>query len=188
MLSKRLAGVFMAFCFAAAVLVGNSAEVSAAGDRPNLERAFSALHAASQAAIKVSGLAEQRAKSDLVKAYARSVSSGNAQLDAKLMLVAQRQGIEVLPLDPQTEAGKSLIDRLQAEAVMLGSLEGDAFDKQYMILVTNFQQSVIQLAGARIASATDPEVKAFFTDLKTIIEKRLTTAQDILQKVYGDDI
>ena len=188
MLSKRLAGVFMAFCFAAAVLVGNSAEVSAAGDRPNLERAFSALHAASQAAIKVSGLAEKRAKSDLVKAYARSVASGNAQLDAKLMLVAQRQGIEVLPLDPQTEAGKSLIDRLQAEAVMLGSLEGDAFDKQYMILVTNFQQSIIQLANARIAAATDPEVKAFFTDLKTIIENRLTTAQDILQKVYGDDI
>jgi predicted DNA-binding ribbon-helix-helix protein len=42
--------------------------------------------------------------------------------------------------------------------------------------------------NARIASATDPEVKAFFTDLKTIIENRLTTAQDILAKVYGDDI
>ena len=57
-----------------------------------------------------------------------------------------------------------------------------------MTLVTNTQQSVLQLAKARIASATDPEVKAFFTDLKTIIENRLTTAQDILAKVYGDDI
>jgi predicted outer membrane protein len=188
MLSKRLAVMFMPFCFAAAVLVGNSAEVSAAGDRSNLERALSALHAVSQAGVKISGLAEKRAKSDLVKAYARSVSSSNAQLDAKLMLVAQGQGIEILPLDPQTEAGKSLIDRLQAEAVMLGSLEGDAFDKQYMVLVTNVQQSILQLATVRIASTTDPEVKAFFTDLKTIIENRLTTAQDILAKVYGDDI
>ena len=188
MLFKKLAVVFMPFFFAAAALVGNSAEVSGAEDMPNLERALSVLHAASQAAINVSNLADKRAKSDLVKAYARKVSSGNAELNAKLMLIAQRQGIKVLPLDPQTEAGKSLIDRLRAEAVMLGSLEGDAFDKEYMILVTSIQQSVIYWLDARIASATDPEVKAFFTDLKTIIENRLTTAQDILAKVYGDDI
>ena len=179
MLFKKLAVVFMPFFFfAAAALAGNS----------DLERALSVLHAASQAAIKVSDLADKSAKSDLVKAYARKVSSGNSELDAKLMLFAQKQGIKVLPLDPQTEAGKSLIDRLQAEAVMLGSLKGDAFDKAYMTLVTNTQQSILQLANARIASATDPEVKAFFTDLKTSIEHRLTTAQDILAKVYGDDI
>ena len=187
MLFKKLVVVFMPFFFVAAALVANSAEVSGAGE-PNLERALSVLHAASQAAIKVSDLADKHAKSDLVKAYARTVSSGNAKFDAKLMLIAQKQGIQVLPLDPKTEAGKSLIDRLQAEAVMLRSLKGDAFDKQYMTLVTNTQQSIVNLANARIASATDPEVKAFFTDLKTIIEKRLTTAQDILAKVYGDDI
>ena len=174
--------------FAAAALVGNSAEVSRAADRPNLERGLSILHAATQAAIKVSDLADKHAKSDLVKAYARTVSSGNAKFDAKLMLIAQKQGIKILPLDPQTEEGKSLIARLKAEAVMLGSLEGDAFDKVYMTLVTNTQQSIMNLANARIASATDPEVKAFFTDLKTIIENRLKTAQDILAKVYGDDI
>ena len=179
MLCKKLAVVVMPFFFAAAALAANS----------DLERALSALHAASQAAIKVSDLADKSAKSDLVKAYARTVSSGNAELlDAKLMLIAQKQGIKVLPVDPQTEAGKSLIDRLQAEAVMLGSLKGDAFDKAYMTLVTNTQQSILQLAKAGIASATDPAVKAFFTDLKTIIENRLTTAQDILAKVYGDDI
>ena len=188
MVCKKLAVVFMPFFFAAAALVGNPAGVSGAEDRPNLERALSVLHAASQAAINVSDLADKSAKSDLVKAYASTVSSGNAEFDAKLMLIAQKQGIKVLPLDPQTEAGKSLIDRLQAEAVMLSSLKGDAFDKAYMTLVTNTQQSIMQLANARIASATDPEVKAFFTDLKTIIENRLTTAQDILAKVYGDDI
>jgi predicted outer membrane protein len=178
MLFKKLAVVFMPFFFAAAALAANS----------DLERALSALYAANQGAIKVSALADKSAKSDLVKAYASTVSSGNARFDAKLMLIAQKQGIKVLPLDPQTEAGKSLIDRLQAEAVMLGSLKGDAFDKAYMTLVTNTQQSILQLVNARIASATDPEVKAFFTDLKTIIENRLTTAQDILAKVYGDDI
>ena len=178
MVCKKLAVVFIPFFFAAAALAANS----------DLERALSVLHAATQHAIKVSNLADTNAKSDLVKAYARTVSSGNAEFDAKLMLIAQKQGIKVLPLDPQTEAGKSLIDRLQAEAVMLGSLKGDAFDKAYMTLVTNTQQSIRELANTRIASATEPEVKAFFTDLKTIIENRLTTAQDVLAKAYGDDI
>ena len=178
MLCKKLAVVFMPFFFAAAALAANS----------DLERALSVLHAATQHAIKVSNLADTNAKSDLVKAYARTVSSGNAEFDAKLMLIAQKQGIKVLPLDPQTEAGKSLTERLKAEAEMLGSLDGDAFDKMYMTLVTNTQQSILNLANARIESATDPEVKAFFTDLKTVIENRLKTAQEILAKVYGDDI
>ena len=172
--------------FAAAALVGNPAEVSGAADS-NRERGLSILHAASQAAIKVSDLADTHAKSDLVKAYARTVSSGNAKFDAKLMLIAKKQGIQLV-VDPQTEEGKSLMARLQAEDVMLSSLEGDAFDKMYMTLVTNTQQSIMNLANERIESATDPEVKAFFTDLKTVIEKRLTTAQDILAKVYGDQI
>ena len=172
--------------FAAAALVGNPAEVSGAAD-PNRERGLSMLHAASQAAIKVSDLAATRAKSDLVKAYARTVSSGNAKFDAKLMLIAKKQGIQLV-VDPQTEEGKSLLARLKAEAEMLGSLDGDAFDKMYMTLVTNTQQSIMNLANERIESATDPEVKAFFTDLKTVIENRLKTAQDIMAKVYGDNI
>jgi hypothetical protein len=59
MLFKKLAVVFMPFFFAAAALAGNS----------DLERALSVLHAASQAAINVSALADKSAKSDLVKAY-----------------------------------------------------------------------------------------------------------------------
>ena len=182
---KRYVAVALS-AFAAAALVGNPPEVSGAAE-PNRERGLSILHAASQAAIKVSDLADTRAKSDLVKAYARTVSSGNAKFDAKLMLIAKKQGIQVV-VDPQTEEGKSLLARLKAEAEMLGSLDGDAFDKMYMTLVTNTQQSIMNLANKRIESATDPEVKAFFTDLKTVIENRLTTAQDILAKVYGDEI
>ena len=182
---KRYVAVALS-AFAAAALVGNPVEVSGAAD-PNRERGLSILHAASQAAIKVSDLADTHAKSDLVKAYARTVSSGNAKFDAKLMLIAKKQGIQVV-VDPQTEEGKSLLARLKAEAEMLGSLDGDAFDKMYMTLVTNTQQSIMNLANERIESATDPEVKAFFTDLKTVIENRLKTAQDIMAKVYGDNI
>ena len=102
--------------------------------------------------------------------------------------IAKKDGIEIKPLDPQTEEGKSLLDRMKAETVLLGSLEGDAFDKEYMTLVTNTQQSVIHFLEANKASAKDPDVKQFLGDMTTTVQNRLKTAQDIMAKVYGDSI
>ena len=93
-----------------------------------------------------------------------------------------------MPLTPQTEEGKSLLDRMRGEAALLGSLEGDAFDKEYMTLVTNTQQSVIHYLETRTAWAKDQEAKQFLSDLTTTIQTRLKTAQDVMAKVYGDTI
>jgi predicted outer membrane protein len=146
---------------------------------------FSALHAVNQWATKVSEMADQRAKSDLVKGYAHSIVTGNPSSDAKLMEVAQKHGIAIVPLDPQTEEGKSVLDRMKAETTLLGSLEGDAWDKEYMILVTSTQQSVLHMLDASKALAKDPEVKQFLSDMTTSVQNRLKTSQDIMAKVYG---
>ena len=81
-----------------------------------------------------------------------------------------------------------MIDRVKAETAMLGSLDGDAFDKEYMTLVTNTQQSVIHVLEKSKASATDQEAKRFLGDLTTTVQNRLKTAQDVLAKVYGDKV
>ena len=108
--------------------------------------------------------------------------------DAKLMEIAKKNGIEVAALDPKTEQGKSLLDRIKAETLLLSSLKGDAFDKEYMTLVTNTQQSVSHFLESHKAAAKDPAVKRFMGDMNSIVQKRLKTAQDILAKVYGDSI
>jgi predicted outer membrane protein len=154
----------------------------------NLGEVLTVLHAVGQWSIDLSKMADERAKSDLVKDYARKMATANADKDAKLMAIAQKQGIEVAPLNPQTEEGKSLLDRIKAETVMLGSLQGDAFDKEYMTLVTNTQQSVSNFLDAHKAAAKDPTVKQFMGDMKTIVQSRLKTAQDIMAKVYGSNI
>ena len=153
-----------------------------------LSENFSVLHAATQWATKLSEMAEQRAKSDLVKGYARTIATANPNTDAKLQAVAQKNGIDIVPLDPQSEEGKSLIDRMNAETVLLGSLEGDAFDKEFMTLVTNTQQSVLNLLKASKASTKDQDVKQFLGDLTTTVQNRLKTAQDIMAKVYGNGV
>ena len=153
-----------------------------------LSESFSELHAVSQWSVTLSEMADKRAKSDLVKSYARTIVNANPNLDAKVVSVAQKQGLDIAPLDPQTEEGKSLIERMKAEAVLLGSLEGDAFDKEYMTLVTNTQQSVLNLLKASKGSAKDPEVKQLIGELTTTVQSRLKTAQDIMLKIYGNQI
>ena len=153
-----------------------------------MSESFSELHAVSQWSVTLSEMADKRAKSDLVKNYARTIANANPNLDAKLVSVAKTQGIDIGPPDPQTEEGKSLIERMKAEAVLLGSLEGDAFDKEYMTLVTNTQQSVLNLLKASKGSAKDPEVKQLIGELTTTVQNRLKTAQDIMSKIYGNRI
>jgi predicted outer membrane protein len=171
--------------FAGTPASGGAATTEKSGQ---LGESFSELHAVSQWSVTLSEMADKRAKSDLVKTYARAMMNANPTLDAKLVSVSQKQGIDIAPLGPQTEEGKSLLERMKAEAVLLGSLEGDAFDKEYMTLVTNTQQSALNLLKASKGSAKDQDVKQLIGELTTTIQNRLKTAQDIMLKIYGNRI
>ena len=193
MLPKGLAAMFMATVFVTANGGAAFATPPASGQTDTAEagklgEVLTVLHAVDQWSIDLSKMADQRAQSDLVKNYARSMTTANADEDAKLMGIAQKHGFQVAPLDPKTEEGKSLLERISAETALLKSLNGDAFDKEYMTLVTNTQQSVIHFLEGHKAAATDPAVKQFMGEVKTTVQNRLKTAQDILAKVYGDKI
>jgi len=191
MFRKSLAAMFMSL-FITGAAFASPPPVPGRADTPQqtaqLSEAFSVLHAVSQWSISLSEMADKRAKSDLVKNYARAIATANATTDEKIPSIAQKHGFEIAPLDPQTEEGKSLIDRMKAETVLLGSLEGDAFDKEYMTLVTNTQQSVIHVLETSKSLATDQDVKQFLGNTETTVQNRLKTAQDILAKVYGNKV
>ena len=192
MARTRLAAVFIPLVITStgAAFAGTPASGGAVTTEhaAQLSETFSALHAVSQWSVTLSEMADKRAKSDLVKSYARTIATANPTLDAKIVSVAKTQGLDIAPPDPQTEEGKSLSERMKAESVLLGSLEGDAFDKEYMALVTNTQQSVLNLLKASKGSAKDPEVKQLIGELTTTVQTRLKTAQDIMSKIYGNRI
>ncbi len=191
MLFKKIVAVSIPLLIAGAALA-NPPPPSGRADTPEkaakLSESLSVLHTVSQWAITLSELADKRAKSDLVKTYARSMATANADADTKLKSIAEKNGLDIKPLDAQTEAGKSLMDRMKAETTLLSSLDGDAFDKEYMTLVTNTQQSVIHVLETNKAAAKDPEVKQLLGDMMTTVQGRLKTAQDVMAKVYGDSI
>ena len=189
---KRLAAIVLPLVLIgpAAAFAGTPASGgSATSDKaPQLSETLSELHAVSQWSVKLSEMADKRAKSDLVKNYARTIMDANPTTDQKLVSIAQKKGIDIAPIDAKTEEGKSLTERMKAEAVLLGSLEGDAFDKEFMTLVTNTQQSVLNMLKATKASAKDADVKQLIGDMTTTIQNRLKTAQDIMLKIYGNQI
>jgi putative membrane protein len=195
MFFKKLAVTSIPLCFlgiAQAKPAPTSAQSDKTSDKsmPSTKpgEMLSVLQAVSEWSRSLSEMADQRAKSDLVKDYARDMAAANKKADDKLNSIAQKGGIEVTPLDETTETGKSLIDRMKAESTLLSSLQGDAFDKEYMTLVTNTQQSVIHVLQKSKASAKDPEMKQFLADMSTVVQARLKRAQDIMAKIYGDTI
>src|SRR5256885_17171351 len=106
MLRKQLTAIFVplfVMATAGAAFAGSPAagQVDTAEKAGNLGEALTVPHAVGQWSIDVSKMADQKAKSDLVKDYAREVATGNAEKDAKLMGIAEKHGIEVAPLDPK---------------------------------------------------------------------------------------
>jgi predicted outer membrane protein len=192
MLRKRLTGMLVSLfvtAVAGAAFAATPAEGGVDADKAaKVGEAIAVLHAVGQWSVDLSKLADDRAKSELVKNYARQVATANADKDAKLMAAAQKHGIEVAPLDPQTEEGKSLLARMKGEGTLLSGLQGDAFDKEYMTLVTNTQQSVIHFLEAHKAEAKDPDVKRVLGDMAAKVQARVKEAQDIMAKVYGNQI
>jgi len=190
MLTKKLAAMFVPFFMTAAAPA--FAQTAGATDTTEktakLGETFTVLHAVGQWATEISQLAETRAASPQVKEYAHRMATQNAANDEKLMALAQKQGIEVEPLNPQTEEGKSMLARIKGETELLSSLEGDAFDKEYMTLVTNTQQSVIHYLDAQKAAATSPDMKKVLGEMTTTVKARLTTAQSVMAKIYGNSI
>jgi predicted outer membrane protein len=192
MLRNRLSGMLVPLFVTAAAGAAFAASPASGGmdadKAAKLGEALTVLHAVGQWSVDLSKLADERAKSDLVKNYAHEVATANSDKDTKLMAVAQKHGIEVAPLNPDSEEGKSLLSRMKGEATLLSSLQGDAFDKEYMTLVTNTQQSVIHFLEAHKAAAKDPDVKRVLGDMTTNVQNRVKTAQDIMAKVYGSQI
>jgi predicted outer membrane protein len=204
MLRKALAGLFVAALTGAAYAAPPASDPQAdpsqpqkmdttqqgdtATKRPKLGAALNVLHAVAKWSSELSQMADTKAKSQLVKDYAKEMATANAEKDAKLMEVAKKHGIAITALDPQTEEGKSMLDRMKAEQVLLRSLQGDAFDKEYMTLVTNTQQSFIHFLETQKAAAKDDDVKQLLGDMETAVQKRLSKAQEIMTTVYGDSV
>lgn len=124
--------------------------------------------------IQSSKLAQDKASSETVKAFAAQMVKDHEAADAELKTLASNKGVE-LPTDmPGAEKKK-------VEA--LGALEGRNFDRQYAQEVgVRAHNKAVTLFRNAAGNAKDPDVKAFASKTLPILEHHL----DMAKKMAGE--
>ena len=121
------------------------------------------------------------------ESYARTITNANPKLDAKIESVAQKKGIDVAPLNPQTEEGKSLSERMKAKRCCSALSRGMPSTRSTMTLVTNTQQAP-QFPEGKQRVGEGSGGQATHRRIDDHGPSRVKTAQDIMLKIYGNRI
>ena len=75
--------------------------------------------------------------------------------------------------------------------LLVGGAMAQKIDKADADLLQDIARAnIAEIETGKLAAqkTKDPAVKQYMADMKTTVDKRLKTAQDILAKVYGDSI
>ena len=119
--------------------------------------------------IQTSQLALQKARRPAVKQFAQQMITEHSQSTQRLMTIAQGKGI-VLPtaLDAQHQ---QMVDTLNPVPA------GAGFDRQYLQGQVMSHQQTLAVMQQYAANGTDPELKAFATEMAPVVQAHLQMAQ-----------
>jgi putative membrane protein len=128
------------------------------------------------AEVELAKMAEQKAGSDVVKSYARTLAQDHAKSNADLAKLAKQANVPLPPeLDPDHKALRSRLD----------TLSGTAFDVGYMQAQMIEHQKTVQILEWEIASGQDAELQRFASANLPIVLQHLATAQSVIAQLTG---
>jgi putative membrane protein len=127
------------------------------------------------AEVAMAKLAQEKAASDEVKAYAAKLEKDHTQANTDLKQVASQKNV-TLPTAP-SKAHQAKHDRL-------AKLSGAAFDKAYVAAMVEDHQKNVQEFSRASTSLADAEVKAFAAKTLPVLKDHLQQVQE-LSKTIG---
>lgn len=146
----------------------------ARGDRTFLENAAQGGHAE----VEGSKLAQQKASSADVKAFASRMVQDHTKVGAELTQLATAKGYTP-PSEP------SLMQK--GELKTLATLDGTKFDKMYSSRIgVAAHESTLKMFKEASGNAKDPDIKAFAAKHVPDLEEHLKMARDLNKKVGND--
>jgi putative membrane protein len=122
------------------------------------------------AEINLGQLATQRAASAAVKAYGQQMVEDHTKSSTELLKIASDKGLKV---------AKKMDKKHAALAEELSSLNGEQFDKAYMMHMLMDHKKALALFQQQAQNGTDAELKAFAAKGVPIIEDHLKKAQQL---------
>lgn len=121
------------------------------------------------AEVESSRLAQQKASSAQVKAFAQRMVEDHTKSNAELAQLAASKGVQ-LPKEPDASQ--------QAKIEALGALSGAEFDRQYVEQMgVTAHQLTIALFQRGASNARDPEIKAFAAKTLPTLQQHLEMAR-----------
>ena len=122
------------------------------------------------AEVAMAKLAQEKAESAEVKAYAQKLEKDHTQANTELKQVASQKNI-TLPTAPSKMH--------QAKHDKLSKLSGAAFDKAYVAAMLEDHQKDVREFQREATSGTDSDVKAFAAKTLPVIKQHLEEAKKL---------
>lgn len=175
------------------VLVAGAARADQAKDQGKDEKkpalteaelqAMAKLHHANTMEIDMGKLGAERAKSPDVKSYANRMTRDHKKADGKLMALAKKHGVTLQAPTPKDDAEKRQMDEQMATMTKLRSLEGEAFDREYMAAMVKDHAAALQLVSDTRTQAKDAGLLSFLKGVQPVIQQHYDAAQKLVAKL-----
>lgn len=120
------------------------------------------------AEVKLGKLAEQKAGSEGVRTFGRTLAKDHADANKKIAALAKAKGV-TLPSAPKSEA--------QAAYDKLSKLSGDAFDKEFVKDMVDDHEKDVAEYEKHAAMKDDPQVAKLAADILPTLRSHLQTAK-----------
>lgn len=148
---------------------------------PTDEQILAVLDAANKKEIDEAQLAQTKAKSKDVKAYAKVIAQHHTEAKAKQAKLAKKIGITAADSDKS----KQLTDETQSALEQLKALQGADFDQHFVATMIKDHQTTLDFLDRKaLPNAKNADLKTMVEkDLRPTIEKHLKDAEALSQKL-----
>jgi putative membrane protein len=132
------------------------------------------IHRANLKEIEIGKIAEQKASSDEVRAYADQLVKDHTSADQMVMAAAQKKGAHLRDL----AAGR----RPRGKAADLSSASGAQFDRIFLEQTSADHKKLISLLQQEREDASDDDVEALIDKIVPILQQHHDLAQILMKK------
>ncbi len=174
-------GMFaVASLFATATARAGDEKKPALGDAE--VQAMAKLHHGNTMEIEMGKLGGERAKAPEVKSFAQLMVRDHKKADDKLMALAKKSSVTISAPTPKNDAEKKEMEEQMATMTRLKTLEGEAFDREFMAVMVKDHAAALKLI-----SETRPQTKnaGFLSYLKAtepVVKKHHAAAEKLVGK------
>jgi putative membrane protein len=141
------------------------------------------VHEANQREIELGLLAQDKARSEQVKAFAHKLVTDHQATDRQLMAYASKKGMtarleqvaQVPPTAKSEQEGADMRARLMGET-------GEEFDHDFTATMVDEHDKAIELVRTARDAAADPQLRDLFDGMLPKLEKHRKMAQQLLDK------